>query len=106
MERAQLFKSFASDNKNLDVQFRAAKIRLQIWGRAMGFHDGKRFDEHHPALDEEKTGRAAVEVFDLVRNIHDPSDAGKSRLLRATAGNMSVGSQRALLLPGATNESK
>ncbi|KAM0274359.1 hypothetical protein ACHAQH_007925 [Verticillium albo-atrum] len=100
VERAQSYRSFASDSKGLDIQFGAAKVRLENWGRAVGFNDGRLGDEHHPALDDEKTRGATVEIFRLVSDICEPPDARQSRSLLATLGGTSAdaGSDQPLTL--------
>ncbi|KAH6952432.1 hypothetical protein BKA56DRAFT_425419, partial [Ilyonectria sp. MPI-CAGE-AT-0026] len=66
VERAQSYRSSGNDSMNLDVQFNAAEIYLENWGRSVGFNGGKIYNKHHPALDKEKTRRAVNEVFSLV----------------------------------------
>ncbi|KPM35923.1 hypothetical protein AK830_g10649 [Neonectria ditissima] len=94
LERAQSYRSFASDSKNLDVQFNATKIRLENWGRAVGFNDGTPYDEHHPALDEEKTRRTAVEIFNIIKDTCNVEDAQKPRSSSDRPGGTGAGDSR------------
>lgn len=100
IDRAQQYKSFASDSKALELQFTSTRVRFENWGRAVGFidreepeDDGEDRPKHHPALDDEKVRRATVEIFNFVREICDSPSAGKL--------HHGVGSSQPLEQPGA-----
>ncbi|WYZ42254.1 hypothetical protein EsH8_V_001149 [Colletotrichum jinshuiense] len=106
VNKVQSYKSFARDSSTLAVQFNAAKVRLENWGRAVGFSEGNICDQHHPALDDEKTRRETLEIFRLVRDNFDTAEARISRSLRSTSGVMGTGSEQPLTLSGILGKSK
>ncbi|KAK6218476.1 ankyrin repeat domain-containing protein 52 [Colletotrichum tabaci] len=55
VERFDSYKNFDRDSRSLTTQLDAAKHLLEQWGRAVGIENGKLSDNHHPALDNEKT---------------------------------------------------
>jgi hypothetical protein len=87
VNRAQNYRSFASDAKALDLQFAATKVRLENWGRAVGILDLELADDghddtprHHPALDDAQTQKATLEIFGFVKEICESAGGGKLRL--------------------------
>ncbi|RNJ56637.1 hypothetical protein D7B24_007001 [Verticillium nonalfalfae] len=86
--RAHTYKSFSSDSQALDLQFSATKLRLETWGRAVGFAGagavaaaGDDAPLHHPALDDERIQRATVEIFGFVEQLcEEATRAGRLRL--------------------------
>ncbi|KAH6693771.1 ankyrin repeat-containing domain protein [Plectosphaerella plurivora] len=87
VNRAQSYRSFASDAKALDLQFTATKVRLENWGRAVGILDlaqaangADNAPRHHPALDNVQIQKAALDVFGFVKEICESAGAGKLRL--------------------------
>lgn len=91
--RAQSYRSFASDSKALDLQFTATKVRLESWGRAVGFPTleggtAAAPGQHHPAFDDEQIQKATVEIFGFVQAICESTApaAGTTLLQRRGTG--------------------
>ncbi|KAK7403824.1 hypothetical protein QQX98_010395 [Neonectria punicea] len=52
VDKVQTYRSFGSDSHVLDTRFTAAKVRLETWGRRVGFIEKALSEDHHPALDD------------------------------------------------------
>jgi hypothetical protein len=104
--RVQAYKSFATDSRGLDVQFNAARTRLETWGSAVGFGRGTHTGEQHAALNDEKIRKSAADLFECIKAICDAHDARKTQSFRAAPADLISGTSRSLISPGASRESK
>lgn len=68
VERVKSYRSFGADSSAIDVQLTAVKVRLENWGKAVGFVDGNLNPDHHAALDDENTCQSTKEVFQLIQS--------------------------------------
>lgn len=106
IDRGQPYRSFARDSMALNALFDAEKVRLEQWGRAVGFSERKLSDDHHPILDEGEFYTVAIKIFNLARNICDAQEKHRSRPLRSSLAGTGAGSQHTTDAPGESKRRK
>jgi hypothetical protein len=96
VDKVQTYRSFGSDSHVLDTRFKAAKVRLEKWGRRVGFHEKALSEDHQPALDERDISAAVQGIFQTINILCGASDASVHRSNRAATpgGGVSLGSLR------------
>ncbi|KAH7137656.1 hypothetical protein EDB81DRAFT_655997 [Dactylonectria macrodidyma] len=77
-------------------KFKAAKVRLEEWGRLVGFEETMRSEDHHPALDSRDIFATVNDILQIINTLCDASDTSVHRTSRAmTPGDdVSLGSFR------------
>ncbi|KAK7402477.1 hypothetical protein QQX98_011778 [Neonectria punicea] len=96
VDKVQSYRSFEPDSHVLDTRFKAAKVRLEKWGRRVGFSEKALSEHHQPALDDRDISAAVRDIFQIISTLCGASDASVSRSSRAaTPGDdISLGSLR------------
>ncbi|KAH7124364.1 prion-inhibition and propagation, helo domain-containing protein, partial [Dactylonectria macrodidyma] len=84
VERVQSYGSFGADSQVLDTQFKAEKLRLEQWGRHVGFDRGKPLADHHQALDDPDISSAVRDLLLIIDNICNANGASRRPLLAGT----------------------
>ncbi|TIC90201.1 Vegetative incompatibility protein HET-E-1 [Colletotrichum higginsianum] len=74
VERFDSYKNFDRDSRSLTTQLDAAKHLLEQWGRAVGIENGKMSDNHHPALDNEKTLEVVRKLLSSIQDFFGGPD--------------------------------
>lgn len=69
LDRFDSWQNFGSDSRNLSAQFKAHKLRLETWGRAVGLKDGGISDVHDKALDDPRVFSTVKELLSAVKDV-------------------------------------
>ncbi|KAM5349987.1 hypothetical protein ACJ41O_006492 [Fusarium nematophilum] len=83
VDKVQTDRSFGSDSHVLDARFKAAKVRLEKWGRCVGFNEKALSEDHQPALDDRNISAAVQDIFQIINTLCGASDASVHRSNRA-----------------------
>lgn len=71
--------SFGADSHVLDTRLKAAKVRLETWGRRVGLEKAALSEKHHPALEEDDISATVQGILKIVKTLSDATDASSSR---------------------------
>ncbi|KAH7124511.1 prion-inhibition and propagation-domain-containing protein [Dactylonectria macrodidyma] len=96
VDKVQAYRSFGPDSHVLDTRFKAARVRLEKWGRHVGFNEKALSEFHHPALDDCDISAAVQEVFQIITTVCGTSDASvyRSNWAATPDDDVSLGSLR------------
>ncbi|KAH6976827.1 prion-inhibition and propagation-domain-containing protein [Ilyonectria destructans] len=96
VDKVQTYRSFGSDSHVLDTKFKATKVRLEEWGRRVGFEETMRSEDHHPALDNRDIFATVRDILQIINTLCDASDTSVHRTSQAMtpSDDVSLGSLR------------
>lgn len=92
IDKISSYRSSRTDARDLDAQLVAEKLRLERWGRKVGFEGGSLSVDHHPGLDDERIHRAVEDLLTIIRDICEPAPgpgSGPSELSQSTRTGLS-----------------
>ncbi|KAJ5769019.1 hypothetical protein N7520_003578 [Penicillium odoratum] len=69
LDKVDSRKDFGSDSQNLSAQFKAHKLRLERWGKAVGFENGGVSDVHDKTLDDPHVLSAVKDLLTVVKDV-------------------------------------
>jgi hypothetical protein len=87
IDKFQAYKEYASDLHILNAQVKAEKLRLEEWGRSVGFEDGQLSTYHHSALDDEQKVLAVREHLEIIQDICPSGDTHRTSRLASDHPN-------------------
>ncbi|KAK5989236.1 hypothetical protein PT974_10742 [Cladobotryum mycophilum] len=68
IKRFETWEDFKKDSRTLAARFEADKLRLEKWGQAVGFENGRLSEIHHEALNDSQTVSAVEEIFFVIKD--------------------------------------
>ncbi|KAM5347269.1 hypothetical protein ACJ41O_010274 [Fusarium nematophilum] len=74
VDKVQSYRSFGADSHVLGTRFKAAKARLERWGRQVGLENAPSKDGH-PAVAEQDVSAAVEDILRAINTICDTSSA-------------------------------
>ncbi|KAJ5623014.1 hypothetical protein N7490_011619 [Penicillium lividum] len=69
LDKVDSWKDFGIDSRNLSAQFKAHKLRLERWGKAVGFENGGVSDVHDKTLDDPHILSAVKDLLTVVKDV-------------------------------------
>ncbi|KAH6894545.1 ankyrin repeat-containing domain protein [Thelonectria olida] len=81
IDKFHAYKGYASDFHVLNAQVKAEKLRLEEWGRLVGFEDGQLSTHHRSALDDEQRVSAVREHLEIIQDICPTGDTHRGSRL-------------------------
>ncbi|KAH8742918.1 prion-inhibition and propagation-domain-containing protein, partial [Diaporthe sp. PMI_573] len=96
VDKVQTYRSFGSDSHVLDTRFKAAKVRLEKWGRGVGFNENALSEDHQPALDDRDIFTSVQDIFQIITTVCGASDTSihPSNWAATPGDDVSLGSLR------------
>ncbi|KAJ5787905.1 hypothetical protein N7457_002895 [Penicillium paradoxum] len=69
VDKFESWKDFENESHSLDTQFETHKIRLERWGKTIGFEQGSLANNHHKLLDEPRTLSNIQDLLLAIENV-------------------------------------
>lgn len=68
IDKFESYKDFSQESHSLDARFRAQKLRLEQWMKAVGFDENRISDTHHRALDDKVMASMVRDLILAIKN--------------------------------------
>ncbi|KAL2833710.1 prion-inhibition and propagation-domain-containing protein [Aspergillus cavernicola] len=74
LDKFDSWRDFGSESRSLTARFRAHKLQLEKWGRAVGLEEGGLLDKHDKLLDDPRTLWIVEELLSAIKDICSYND--------------------------------
>jgi hypothetical protein len=80
IDRFEHYQSFGAHSRQLTARFKASKLKLREWAKAVGISDGTLAENHHPRLDIPEVAAVLRPILHSLCEIFEKAEQTRTRL--------------------------